>query len=193
MRLAVSGSHATGKSSLIAALLERLPGYVNEPEAFEVLGDDVPLTPSDGPSVEGLESLLQYTISVVAQHPPGSRVVFERSPVDYLAYAAASRDTWTSTSAARFLDAYLPEVRASVRHLDLIAYLPLSREGPFAARADEDDQFRNRVDHMLRRALLDDDYDLFADGSAPDVVELSPIPRLQLGELLRRVESEDTG
>jgi len=193
MKVAVSGSHSTGKSSLIAALLQRLPGYAHEPEAFDALADEVPLTPSEGPSLEGLEALLQHTIEAVAQHPPGSRVLFERSPVDYLAYAMASHDAPTAASADGFLETYRPEVRASVRNLDLIAYLPVSPDGPFSARQGEDEGFRSRVDEMLRRALLDDDYDLFGDGSPPDVVELAPDPRLQLSELLRRIETAESG
>jgi len=69
----------------------------------------------------------------------------------------------------------------------------VSPDGPFSARQDEDEGFRSRVDEMLRRALLDDEYDLFGDGSPPDVVELSPDPRLQLSELLRRIETAESG
>ena len=94
MRIAVSGSHSTGKSTLIAAFLAKCPGYLHEPEAFESLADDVELTSSEGPTAEGLQALLEHTISSLALHPPGTLVVFERSPVDYLAYAAASRPSW---------------------------------------------------------------------------------------------------
>ena len=184
MRVAVSGSHSTGKSMLIAAFLERRPEYVYEPEAYEALADDIALTSSEGPTPEGLELLLQYTVSAVASHAAGTCVVFERSPVDYLAYAAASRRTWSSRSVAGFLNRYVPVVREAVRSLDLIALLPVSSVGPIASRADEDERFRKRVDERLRRALIDDDYDLFGD-SRPLVVEISPLPERQVAELLR--------
>ena len=188
MRVAVAGSHNTGKSTLIAAFLERRPEYVHEPEAYEALADDVDLTSSEGPTLDGLASLLQYTMSVVASQAPGTRVIFERSPVDYLAYAAASRAAGTSrSSVAAFLDAHALEVRASVRHLDLIVLLPVSSQGPFISRADEDDRFRKRVDERLRRALIDDECDLF-DGDRPTIVELSPLPERQLLDLIRLTE-----
>jgi hypothetical protein len=184
VRVAVSGSHGTGKSTLIAAFLERRPGYVYEPEAYEALADDVALTFSEGPTSDGLEALLQYTVSAVADHAAGACVVFERSPVDYLAYAAASRRSWPSGAASEFLARHIPVVRASLRDLDLIALLPVSLRGPIAPRPDEDARFRKRVDERLRRALIDDDYDLFANAS-PRVVELSPFPDRQLAELIR--------
>jgi predicted ATPase len=186
MRVAVSGSHGTGKSTLIAAFLERRPEYAYEPEAYEALADDVALTSSEGPTPEGLESLLQYTVSAVAGHPPGTCVIFERGPADYLAYAAASRRTWSPGETKDFLETYVPVVRESVRHLDLIAFVPVSRGGPIIARPDDDPRFRKRVDEALRRVLIDDDHGLFGDGSAL-VVELPPSPEAQLTELMRRV------
>jgi hypothetical protein len=184
VRVAVSGSHGTGKSTLIAAFLERRRDYAYEPEAYEALADDVALTSEQRPTPEGIEALLQYTLTAVANHAPGTRVIFERSPVDYLAYAAASGRSWPSGAASDFLATYIPVVRPSLRHLDLIALLPVSRRGPIESRPDEDARFRKRVDERLRRALIDDDYDLFAE-AAPRVVELSPFPERQLVELVR--------
>lgn len=185
MRVAVSGAHSTGKSTLIAGFVGRCPQYVYEAEAFETLADDIALTSSEGPTPEGLQSLLEYTVAEVALHAPGACVVHERSPGDYLAYAAASRGTWSRDDIARFLTIHHPVVRASLRYLDLIVLLPVAAAGPVRARAGENARFRRRVDEKLRRALLDDDYDLFGDGESPRVVELSPLPERQLSELIR--------
>ena len=112
MRVAVSGSHGTGKSTLIAAFLARCPHYLDEPEAFESLADDIDLTSSEGPTADGITALLDHTISAVTVHSPGAFVVFERSPVDYLAYAAASR-SWPQGSVASFLETFVPRVGRS--------------------------------------------------------------------------------
>jgi hypothetical protein len=184
MRIAVSGSHNTGKSTLIARFLEQRPEYIHEPEAYETLADDIDLTSSEGPTPDGLESLLQYTLSAVGAHGAGACVVFERSPVDYLAYAAASRRSWPPRAVAAFRRKHVPIVRASLRQLDLIVFLPVSSRGPIEARPDEDEHFRKRVDEKLRRALIDDDYDLLGDAPTR-VIELSPLPDRQLAELLR--------
>jgi hypothetical protein len=190
MRLAVSGSHRTGKSTLIAAFLRERSDYQAEPEAFELLGDDIELTPEGGPTPEGLRALLDHTLSVLESRAPRARVVFERSPVDYLAYAAASRNGWHRAEFDAFVSACVPIVRASLRHLDLIAYLPVSPLGPSRRRPGEAARFRRRVDHCLRRALIDDEYDLFGERGAPAVVELSPIPERQLAELVRLAQGE---
>jgi hypothetical protein len=184
VRIAVSGSHSTGKSTLIAAFLAKCPGYLHEPEAFESLADDVELTSSEGPTAEGLQALLERTLSSLALHAPGTFVVFERSPVDYLAYATAGRSSWPTDSVASFLAEFVPRVRAAVRSLDLIVFLPVSPTG-VPSRPGESAGFRRRVDAALQRALLDDDYDLFGDPESPRVIELSPSPDRQLAELIR--------
>lgn len=183
MRVAVSGSHGTGKSTLIVAFLDRNPAYAHEPEAFESLADDIELTESEGPTPEGLHALLEHSIAAVSLYDHGALVVFERCPVDYLAYAAASRRSWPRGAIASFLSLSVPRVRAAVRNIDVIAFLPVSNGLP--PRADENPRFRKRVDEALRRALVDDDYDLFGESKSPRVVELSPSPERQLGELIQ--------
>jgi hypothetical protein len=183
MRIAISGSHATGKSTLIAAFLERHPEYRHEPEAYELLADDVQLaSDGEGPTPEGLDALLRHTLAGLAVLEPGTDVIVERSPVDYIAYAAASGRSWSQSVVAAFLQANVPLVRRALGRLDLIALLPVSRA--IEGRPDEDARFRKRVDERLRRALIDDEHDLFGPGAAR-AVELSPLPARQLAELLR--------
>lgn len=184
MRVAISGSHGTGKSTLIASFLARHPAWVHEPEAFESLADEIDLTPSEGPTPEGLQALLEHSISAVGLHRPEESVLFERSPVDYLAYAAASRRSWPGESIASFLSASIPRVRDAVRNLEVIAFLPVASRG-VQSRSGENPRFRRRVDEALRRALVDDDYDLFGESKSPRVVELSPVPERRLAELIR--------
>jgi predicted ATPase len=186
MRVAVSGSHGTGKSTLIAAFLERRRDYVHEPEAYEWLGDDVAMGDDDCPTVEGVELLLKTTLRTVEALQPAMRVILERSPVDYIAYAAASRRTWSAIVVREFLAEYMVSVRAAVRKLDAIVLVPVSEAIP--ARPAEDERFRRRVDEELRRALIDDDHGIFDGADGPKVLELAKDPSHQLAQLLRLVE-----
>lgn len=190
MRIAVSGAHSTGKTTLISAFLAKRPHYGHEPEAFETIGDEIGLTSGEGPSPEGLQSLLEYTATALRSHAGGACVIVERSPVDYVGYAAASRGTWPKGAIREFIGAQAPLVRDCLRYLDLIVLLPVSTRGPVRARPDEDVRFRKRVDECLRRALVDDEYELFVDLNVPAVVELSPLPELQLLELVRLTSAE---
>jgi hypothetical protein len=143
----------------------------------------VELTEAEGPTAEGLERLLEHTISTLRSYSPGDRVVFERSPVDYLAYAAASR-SWPRGSVARFLKAFVPKVRQSLLNLDLVVLLPLSETGS-PSLTGENPGFRRRVDAALDRALFDDEHDLLGEDGAPPVVALPSPSDRQLAELIR--------
>ena len=179
-----------GKSTLIAGFLDRHHEYAHEPEAFELLADDVELTESGAPTPDGLLLLLNYTLAAVDSRAAQACVIFERSPVDYLAYAAASAGAWPRAEIQEFLRTQKPIVRASMRHLELVAYLPLPTAGP-VRRREENKAFRRRVDACLRRALLDDRYELFAEGRPPRVVALPPAPEKQVAELSRLVRARD--
>jgi predicted ATPase len=180
-RVAVSGAHSTGKSTLIASFLAERPDFAHEPEAFELLADDVDLTDTEGPTSEGLTLLLRHSVETVGRHPVGKSVVFERSPVDYLAYAAASVRSWSRAERSAFLSEHAADVREALRHIDLVVLLPVAR---VPGRAFENAGFRRRVDAELRGALVDDDYDLFGGSGSPRVVELHPDPERQLASLL---------
>lgn len=182
-RVAISGSHSVGKSTLIAAFLSAHPNYLHEPEAFETLGDDIDLTDSGIPTSEGLRALLAYTVSAVESHGSYDSVIFERSPVDYLAYAAAAGRAWTAGEVEEFMVASVPIVRASIRHLDLIAYLPIPSD-PLIRRGGEHPKFRRGVDTWLKRMLLDDERELFDGDPRPFVVELPAT----LDDQLRRLD-----
>jgi hypothetical protein len=187
MRLAVSGSHGVGKSTLIAAFLKQRREYGHEPEAFEVLGDDVDVTESGVPTPDALHQLLEYTVSALEARSEEERVVFDRGPADYLAYAAARGKEWLAGEKDAFLAAHIPIVRSAMGLLGLVAYVPLSDAGP-SRRRGEDERFRRRVDRWLRRILLDDAYELFGGAGAPRVCALPATPKLQLAELVRQIQ-----
>jgi deoxyadenosine/deoxycytidine kinase len=42
MRIAISGAHGTGKSTLVEMLAERLPGYAVVEELYQLLLDEGP-------------------------------------------------------------------------------------------------------------------------------------------------------
>ena len=87
MRVAISGAHATGKSTLAADLARQLPRHLVVDELYHTMvaeGYDFPAEPT----AEDFEAMLQR--SSASLHDMQSRdVIFDRCPVDYLAYLAA--------------------------------------------------------------------------------------------------------
>lgn len=63
MRIAISGSRATGKSALIAELAHRLTRYTAIDEPFYILEDEGHMF-GDPPSTEDFELLFNRSVSV---------------------------------------------------------------------------------------------------------------------------------
>src|SRR5215211_3229445 len=97
MRIAVSGTHGTGKSTLIDEFLRAHPNFIHEPEPYTVMVEDLGEEFSAEPCVEDLYRQLEFNIDRLRQHAPGERVIYERCPLDFLAYIDALDPKTTNT------------------------------------------------------------------------------------------------
>src|SRR4029453_1767913 len=97
MRIAVSGTHGVGKSTLIDEFLRKHPEFVHEPEPYTVLVEDLGEEFSDEPRVEDFHRQLEFNIDRLRQHTPGEKVIYERCPIDFLAYIDALKSKSVET------------------------------------------------------------------------------------------------
>lgn len=120
MRIAVSGTHGVGKSTLIEEFLRLHPEFAHEPEPYEVLVDDYGEEFSAEPCAEDFLRQLEFNVERLGQHAIGENVIFERCPLDFLAYLCAL-DADVSEALRR-------RISNATQQLDLIVYLPLDHE-----------------------------------------------------------------
>ena len=154
MRIAVSGTHGVGKSTLIDEFLATHPEFAHEPEAYTVLVEDFGEEFSSIPAVDDFRRQLEFHIERLRTYRPGEKVIYERSPVDYLAYVHALEQLGRERVSPYFLDKMEQSVIEASAHLDLIVFLPL--ETQFEILEDEDLELRRTVDQYLI-ALFDAD------------------------------------
>lgn len=137
MRIAIVGSHRVGKTSLAEALAQALPGHERVPEPYEVLeeqGEEF----ADPPSLEDFESQLECALQLSQE--AGANAVFDRCPLDILAYLVVHED-----ADGFYLEDWQASIREAVATLDLVVYVPIedpdvvpvpARELPLRAEAD---------------------------------------------------------
>lgn len=153
MRVAISGAHRSGKSTLIEELSTLLPTYRVVDEPYQLLVEDG-YEFSHPPSLEDFVTQLERSLEELADE--AGDVLFDRCPVDLLAYISVHAD-----AEAFDFDEWLPRVSAAVRTLDCIVFVPI--EAPDRIRlapADDDDDSRELVDEKLKELLLEDSFDL---------------------------------
>ena len=80
MRIAVSGSHATGKSTLIAELAQQLNDFEVLDEPYYVLEEEGHLF-EHPPGADDFEVLFRRSVEML-RASESSRILFDRSPAD---------------------------------------------------------------------------------------------------------------
>src|SRR5215213_4595845 len=146
MRIAVSGTHHTGKSTLIEEFLRAHPEFAHEPEPYTVMVEDFGEEFSAEPCVEDFYRQLQFNIDRLHQHRPAEHVIYERCPIDFLAYIDALDP--------QAVEALVEPVSNAVRNLDVIIYLPLDETEPDS----EYPKLQKAVDRRLSAIFRDDEF-----------------------------------
>lgn len=151
MRIAVCGTHATGKSTLVADLADALPGHVVVPEPYEIL-EERGYAFVHPPTLD--DYVVQMRQALLSLRRASPNLIFERSPLDLVAYILASPD------ADRFdMEAWRAPISRALRTLDLIVTLhPDPAHDP--ALPPEEAVFRHAVDDLLRDLVNDDEFEL---------------------------------
>lgn len=153
-RIAISGTHLTGKSTLIDELAGQLPGYAIMPEPYEILierGYEF----AHPPTVEEFALQLRQSLALHRRRAPN--VLFDRGPLDFIAYIFAS------PGADRFdIATWRAPIAAAMASLDLIVAIRIDPAHDPVGLV-EDAAFRSAVDDELRDLLDDDSLDLCGD------------------------------
>ena len=188
MRIAVSGTHCSGKTTLVEDFLATHLDYLHEPEPYEWLEDLYGEVTADEPDVEQFYRQLELSVERLRGHGQGARVIAERSPVDFLAYALALSDLQRTARDCSLVASMTELVAAGVSSIDLLVILPLNDVDGIEAPESEDLELRAAMNDQLLDLVTTDPYALFGEGR-PRVVEIHGARRQRL-RLLERVAQE---
>ena len=176
MRIAVTGTHGSGKSTLIEDFVAADPRYEHMPEPYWLLVQQGTVF-ADGPTVADLEEQLRQSCALIlASTEPD--VIFDRCPLDFIAYlevvSAAEGFEWVPDGKL------LPRIEKALASLDLVVFVPLTQPDEIKV-AIEYPKLRTRVDARLKTMLREDDLGLLAEG--PRVVEVNGTREQRVAEL----------
>jgi hypothetical protein len=155
MRIAISGTHFSGKSSLVQAVSEALPEYATVEEPYHLLLEEG-YEFGEMPSMEDFELQLERAIENLDENL--LNVMFDRCPLDILGYLLSHSD------ADEFiLKEWLPRVQTAIKKLDLVVFLPIEEPDRITLPLSEDAAYRQRVDDKLREIILENIFDFEMD------------------------------
>ena len=178
MRIAISGTHCSGKSTLVDALSETLPQYTTVEEPYHLLQEEG-YEFAELPSIE--DFVLQLERSIESLDESASNVIFDRCPADILGYLLSHTDT-----EAFDLKEWLPRIRTAIRKLDLLVFLPIEDIDRIVLPLSQDAAYRQRVDELLKDIVLDDLFDFDVE-----VLEATGSPQRRVEKVLEHIRNKD--
>ncbi len=169
MRIAVSGTHFMGKSTLIEDFIKAHPEYRSEAEPYYKLLEE---EPSLEPSFDSLVAQLDYSIAELNQYANEPNIIFDRCPVDFIAYAMCIADQDDIDIYDTELSDRFPEIKQVLNQLDLIIFLPLKKDN-FLEYTEENPAYRKRADKNFKKLYRDEVCDIFPRYGHPRIIEIS--------------------
>ncbi|MCX7349323.1 MAG: AAA family ATPase [Alphaproteobacteria bacterium] len=190
MRIAVSGSHSLGKSTVVNDWITAHPEFSREEEPYRALSLHGPYEIRFRDESTRLHNGIQlyYNISRIHRYASqADRVIFDRSPIDYIAYSQYTADQGTTDIDQSFVETMIPAVRESLDHLDLVAFVPRSDEWPIILENDGirpvDEAYRDAVDDIFKQIYRHGRYGLFPRRDGPRVIELLGPPQQRIAQI----------
>ena len=177
MRIAISGTHFSGKSTLVEALSEALPQYTTVEEPYHLLQEEG-YEFAELPSIEDFELQLERSIENLDEDDPN--VIFDRCPADFLGYLLSHID-----AEAFDLEKWLPRVQTAVRKLDLVVFLPIEEPDRIILPLSQDTMFRQSVDEKLHEIILDNSLHFEVD-----VLEVTGSPQMRVEQVLSHIRKK---
>jgi AAA domain len=155
MRIGISGTHGTGKTTLAEALCAHLPGHVTAEEPYHLLEEEG-YEFEFPPSLDDYRAMLTRSVRTLSSPSPLHAVVFDRTPLDYLAYLAA-------TGADAEPEADAAAIQSAVATLDLLVLTVITPETERALPTPELPRLRSAMNDALLEIVNSDPLDLSRD------------------------------
>jgi hypothetical protein len=200
MRIAVSGSHSLGKSTVVNDWVATRPGYRREEEPYRALSLHGPYEIRFREASTRLHNGIQMYYSISRVHRYSSctaDVIFDRSPVDFIAYSLYTANQGTTDIDLAFVETLVPAVRESLDHLDILAFVPKTDDWPVEMEADGirpvDHAYRDEVDAIFKQIYRDGRFRVMPAANGPHLVELWGPRELRLSQLQRAVDDVTAG
>jgi hypothetical protein len=191
MRIAVAGTHRSGKTSLVEAFGQAHPEYRVVPEPYEGLQEDLGEDPFDDLTPEAFQRQLEYMVELLIVHPTTESAIFDRCPLDFLAYLRAIDELDLGDSDWSVSGAVLQAIEAGLRELDLIVFVRPDRDRH--PKSGNVRRLQGLVDTYLYELLIDDVLGLLRGADAPAVNELEGSTARRVATLSRFASAGEIG
>lgn len=147
MKIAIAGAHRVDKTTLAEKLLEYFSDYELRPEPYYEL-EELGHVFSETPNIDDFIEQLEYSIKQISMSE--DKVIFDRCPVDLLAYMQA-------TSESNGIESFYHRVQNVIKEIDLLVFVPIENPDLISCPKSELPELRHQVNEILNEWIWDFD------------------------------------
>jgi predicted ATPase len=199
MRIAFSGTGNSGKSTLVKSVLYTWKTYTTPEKTYRDLIKEEELTHSSNTTLDTQDKILNFMIDQVQGSTLSDQIVYDRCPLDNIAYSLWCHDKGYEGFTKSFLTKQIKLMRESMRSLDIIflCRFDSSQQVVDDGVRDTDINFIKEIDNifysLFRSHTQDPEGDIFfPKGDSPLFLELPNNPQSRI-DLLAEYIAPDGG
>jgi len=147
MKIAIAGAHCVGKTTLAEKLLEYFSHYELRQEPYYEL-EEMGHIFSEIPNIDDFTEQLEYSIKQISINE--DNVIFDRCPIDLLAYIMAIGDSEN-------IESLYHKVQNAMKEIDLLVFVPIENPDLISCPESELSELRDQVNEILNECIWDFD------------------------------------
>lgn len=147
MKIAIAGAHRVGKTTLAEKLSEHFSHYALQPEPYYQL-EELGHIFSETPTIDDFIDQFKYSIKQISVSE--NNVIFDRCPIDLLAYIQA-------INASGNIESMYHSVQNAIKEMDLLVFVPIETPDIISCPAFEFSELRHQVNEILNEWIWDFD------------------------------------
>ena len=187
MRLCITGTSSQGKSTLVKDFLEQWPEYTTPETTYRDVVDKKSLSHNTNKDTQW--KILDKMVENLQTYSQDDNVIFDRGPIDNLAYTMWKYDKGDSDIDDAFVKKSMELIKESMAFLDIIFFVPTTKVAPIEYDDDADLNFIYEVDNILKAIKHDWDVNaeskIFDHRDKPGFIDIfgAPHERIQMIKL----------
>lgn len=200
MRIALIGAHNTGKSTLVENFLKQWPMYKRPEKTYRDIIKEQNLNINKQGDKISQKAILNALVDEIqlASATGDKHIIFDRCTVDNIAYSLWHYAKDTPGFNMEFIIDCKTIAALSLKHLDVIFYLPVRKEIPITAREgrESDPVFREEIDNLFDSLV--ESYEkgtnaFFPSEDCPAVIRLEGPPDMWIPQMKLYIKDNGCG
>lgn len=200
MKIAIMGCQASGKSFLIDQFLKEWPMYKKPEKTYRDIIKEKNLPINKHGTKESQREILNALVDEIqlASTSEDKHLIFDRCAIDNIAYSLWHYAKNTPGFDSEFILDSKTIAALTLKHLDVIFYLPLRKEIPVEEKQNRemDETFREEIDNIFNSLVNSYEKNtgaFFPKEDCPPIIRLDGPPDMRLPQMKLYIKPNGVG